>query len=126
MILRAANSNSAYRLLEDDSVSLNKDTLEIIQSIDKTWKEAAEANLPQQASEILETKTRLESARQIAKDYLKDARTNLGIVGSSFNNRPLDISPPVFSGEDKDELDFFSFKSRFEAYTSSKLITQDK
>ena len=32
--------------------------LEIIQSIEKTWKEVAEASLSQQASEILETKTR--------------------------------------------------------------------
>ena len=63
------------RQLEDENVSLNKDSLEIIQSIEKTWKEAAEASLSQQASEILETKTRLESARQIAKEYLKDART---------------------------------------------------
>ncbi|MCP3663547.1 MAG: hypothetical protein GY696_13825, partial [Gammaproteobacteria bacterium] len=69
---------------------------------------------------LIEAADKIGELRTQAVTSVREARADLGIPAGPINRHiALSLKPPVFKGEFKDQIDFFTFEKRFQEYVES-------
>ena len=114
-----------YRLMEDQYKCSVKRCSELIATLNSLAMDAVSVDMEDEGVRAQTAAINLADAKNDAYEVLTQIRRKLHIVGESCSNKPLDIKPPIFSGAMNDSVDYFSFKSKFEKYVRSKMLSKE-
>ena len=116
---RPAN-NQALIELENDLDTTKAEAKECIEGLKELGALATTVGLADPAKELIEAADRIGELRTQAVTSVREARADLGIPAGPINRHiALSLKPPVFKGEFKDQIDFFTFEKRFREYVES-------
>lgn len=89
--------------------------------------DAVDCGLTEPAKQLEAAMRHLKLKQNEADTLLTDFKESAGITtGSHPSSKTLDLSPPSFSGEMTDKLDFYSFKQEFEEYSGAKNLSKSE
>ena len=122
---RSVESDIEFCQLEEESKHKLKQVGDAIKEAAAMQDEALSVNLEDEAVKLDVQITSIKKSMEVLENYLFDSKSKLGLIGSSHNNKNLNLELPKFSGKPSG-LDFFTFKKRFEEYCSLERLSSAK
>ena len=113
-------TDSACRGLEERFNVLSKRAEIILKDARQLCNDASETGQIEQARSLEKAIRETSDAKIETEVKIHEVKGTMGLYGSFASMKDMDITPPQFTGDLSDKLDFYSFKTEFDEYLNSK------
>ena len=116
-------TDSHYHSLNDRFSSLAKRSEAAQKEAETLYKDAVDTGLEEPAMDIERHVRDLKDIHSEVSVKIGESKETFGIRGSQGANKIVDLTAPEFTGELAGKMDFYTFRSEYDEYISTKVLS---